>query len=98
MNKMSEGLKPCPFCGYKEPEMVSETTTVKFGPIHNYILYHVKCPNCLVETKKYTVSQIEARNLWNRRATDESIFNNPLADDDNPNWRAANPEKYGIKR
>ena len=98
MNKLSEGLKPCPFCGYKEPEMVRENIPIQFGPIRNYIRYYVKCPRCLVEMKKYSDSSIEARNLWNRRVTNEPIFENPLVDDDNPNWRAANPEKYGIKR
>ena len=62
---MSEGLKPCPFCGGKS-ELISDDF---IAGDETYVgeIYSVQCCNCIACTK-WDASSDNAIAAWNRRA------------------------------
>lgn len=54
-------LKPCPFCGGKNIDLVSHCAVIVF----------VQCDDCCA-TFPHFDSEEEAITAWNRRATDEN--------------------------
>ena len=86
--KLKKGLKYC---------SDNTTTCDERCPLYN----ERDCRALLIESAYRRIKKLEKkikRLNDGGGKVDEFIFKNPLADDDNPNWRAANPEKYGIKR
>lgn len=59
----SSELKPCPFCGFTEPEI--NTSETDRGPR----FYNVYCPVCKARTKEFASSESAAKHVWNRRAS-----------------------------
>ncbi len=61
---MTEGLKPCPFCGGRAVIREVETRTYRIGG------YYVMCGNCLTSGNNYKTKQ-KAADAWNRRYHDD---------------------------
>ncbi len=60
---MSEQLKPCPFCGYDEPRLLSQAYVIK-----------VYCPNCGASGPGYAFKTEKAIAGWNRRDVYEQRY------------------------
>lgn len=84
--KLKKGLKHC---------SDNATTCDERCPLHN----ERDCRALLIESAYRRIKKLEKKiKQLNDGGNQEDEYKNPLVDDDNPNWRAANPEKYGIKR
>lgn len=61
---MSNKLKPCPFCGNKNPQtVVDDETETLFG---------VCCFKCAAQISATFEDRGDAEGAWNRRANDEA--------------------------
>lgn len=69
MTEVKEELKPCPFCGWKEPYL----NTSLYGTIGGKERhYHVMCGHCTC-LGGHDISEDVAIELWNRRVNDGKI-------------------------
>ena len=62
---MNTNLKPCPFCGCKEPYFI-ECTDFNGDNNTRENYYYVLCPDCRIQTD-YMDTPEEAKSVWNRR-------------------------------
>ena len=61
---MSDGLKPCPFCGCMTARLSAITVCTT-------LLFWVSCPICYASTAR-EVCEYDAAAAWNRRANNDA--------------------------
>lgn len=68
---MMEKLKPCPFCGNKNPSLEREGWNIPVeGDGYQWVdMFKVVCVQCVAQTFSYRAEEL-AIEAWNRRTSD----------------------------